>query len=154
MNRETEMHQAYMRLALQEARLAMEKGEIPVGAVLVRNGEILARCHNLRETLHDPTAHAEMLCLREASLHLPSWHMRDCTLYVTLEPCPMCCGALILAQTGLCVFGAPDPKKGCCGSVYDFPHDPALQSCTRWECGILEEECRSLLQTFFRGQRH
>ena len=142
-----------MRLALEEARLALAEGEVPVGAVLVREGQVLARCHNRREQSGDPTAHAELLCLREGAAALGDWRLRGCTLYVTLEPCPMCAGAMVMSRLGNCVFGAADPEKGCCGSVYDLPGDPALKSGTQWQSGVLEEECRALLEEFFRSRR-
>ena len=116
----------WMRLALDEAHKAFDAGEVPVGAVLVRGGEIVCRAHNRRETLHDPTAHAEIICLREGARLLGDWRLRECTLYVTLEPCPMCAGAMVMSQLGQCVFGAADPHQGCCGSVYDLPGDAAL----------------------------
>ena len=143
----------WMRLALEEARLAMAAGEVPVGAVLLHGGELLCRAHNQRETLHDPTAHAEMLCLREGARRLGDWRLRECTLVVTLEPCPMCAGAMVMSQLGRCVFGAADAQKGCCGSVYDLPADPAIHGLTRWQGGVLAEECAGLLRQFFAGRR-
>ena len=143
----------WMRMALEEAREALDEGEIPVGAVLVHQGWMLCRAHNRREAWHDPTAHAELLCLREGARLLGNWHLRDCTLYVTLEPCPMCAGAMVMSQLGRCVFGAADERQGCCGSLYDLPGDPALGAVTRWQGGLLQEECRALLQTFFRERR-
>ncbi len=142
-----------MEAALEEARLAMREGEIPVGAVLVKDGRILARAHNRREALHDPTAHAEMLCMREAAAALGDWRLRGCTLYVTLEPCPMCAGAMLMSQLSRCVFGAYDERQGCCGSVYDLPGDPALQGGTRWQGGVWLEESAQLLQSFFQKRR-
>ena len=143
----------WMRMALAEAREALDEGEIPVGAVLVHQGWMLCRAHNRREAWHDPTAHAELLCLREGARLLGNWHLRDCTLYVTLEPCPMCAGAMVMSQLGRCVFGAADERQGCCGSLYDLPGDPALGAVTRWQGGLLQEECRALLQTFVRERR-
>ena len=143
----------WMRMALAEAREALDEGEIPVGAVLVHQGRMLCRAHNRREAWHDPTAHAELLCLREGARLLGNWHLRDCTLYVTLEPCPMCAGAMVMSQLGRCVFGAADERQGCCGSLYDLPGDPALGAVTRWQGGLLQEECRALLQIFFRERR-
>lgn len=142
-----------MEAALEEARIAMREGEIPVGAVLVKDGRILARAHNRREALHDPTAHAEMLCMREAAAALGDWRLRGCTLYVTLEPCPMCAGAMLMSQLSRCVFGAYDERQGCCGSVYDLPGDPALQGSTRWQGGVGLEESAQLLQGFFKRRR-
>ena len=143
----------FMRMALEEARLAAAEGEIPVGAVLVKEGEVIARAHNRREADHDPTAHAEMLCLRAGAERLGDWRLRGCTLYVTLEPCPMCAGAMVMSQLSGCVWGAADEKQGCCGSVYDLPGDPALSGSTRWQSGLLAEECGQLMRTFFAKKR-
>lgn len=143
----------WMRLALEEARAAFEAGEVPVGAVLVKNGEVVCRARNRREELHDPTAHAEMLCLREGARLLGDWRLRDCELYVTLEPCPMCAGAMVMSQLGRCVFGAADPRQGCCGSVYDLPGDEALHGLTGWVGGVLADECAALMKTFFQQKR-
>jgi len=143
----------WMREALQEAEKARTEGEIPVGAVLVRGEELICRAHNLREQRHDPTAHAEILCLQEGARILGNWRLRDCTLVVTLEPCPMCAGAMVMCQLGQCVFGAADEKQGCCGSVYDLPGDAALRGVTKWQGGVLEEECAQLLRRFFEDRR-
>ncbi|MGN0779738.1 MAG: tRNA adenosine(34) deaminase TadA [Aristaeellaceae bacterium] len=143
----------WMRLALEQARQAAAMGEIPVGAVLVQDDRLLCAAHNLRETSHDPTAHAELLCLREGARLLGDWRLRDCTLYVTLEPCPMCAGAMVMSQLGRCVWGAADPRQGCCGSVYDLPGDPALHGVTRWQSGVLAEECAQLMTDFFSARR-
>ena len=143
----------WMRLALDEAHKAFDAGEVPVGAVLVRGGEIVCRAHNRRETLHDPTAHAEIICLREGARLLGDWRLRECTLYVTLEPCPMCAGAMVMSQLGQCVFGAADPRQGCCGSVYDLPGDEALHGLTQWVGGVLSEECAELMRMFFQQKR-
>lgn len=147
------MMEKWMRLAIGQAILARDAGEVPVGAVLVRGDELICACHNLRETEHDPTAHAELLCLREGARLLGDWRLRDCTLYVTLEPCPMCAGAMAVSQLGACVWGASDPRMGCCGSVYDLPADPALGAITRWQSGLLAEECAALLTQFFGEKR-
>ncbi len=146
-------HEAYMRLALDEARLAQAAGEVPVGAVMVHGGKVIAACHNLRETTCDPTAHAEMLALREAARVLSTRRLSGCTLYVTLEPCPMCAGAIVMAQVDACFFAAYDARQGCCGSVYDIPQDPAFSHRTRIVGGILEEEAKALLQEFFNARR-
>lgn len=143
----------YMRIALEEARIAAAEGEIPVGAVLVKEGEIIARAHNRREATLDPTAHAEILCLREAARRLGDWRLRGCTLYVTLEPCPMCAGAMVMSQLGQCVYGAADERQGCCGSVYDLPGDAALAGTTKWQSGVMAEECGRLMSEFFAGRR-
>ena len=143
----------YMRIALEEAQQAAMEGEIPVGAVIVKDGEIIAAAHNRRENDHDPTAHAELLAMRRAALALGDWRLRGCTLYVTLEPCPMCAGAMVMSQLSECVYGAADDKQGCCGSVYDLPADPALGSQTKWRSGVLAEECGDMMRTFFAGRR-
>ncbi|MBR1686168.1 MAG: tRNA adenosine(34) deaminase TadA [Clostridia bacterium] len=142
-----------MLMALAEAQKAYDAGETPVGAVLVREGKIVARAHNLQETLHDPTAHAEMQCLRLAAQEKGDWRLPDSTLYVTLEPCPMCAGAMVMSRLGRVVYGASDPEKGCCGSIYDLPNDPALHSRTRWTADILAKDCESLLTAFFQERR-
>lgn len=142
-----------MILALEEARKALDEGEIPVGAVLVRGEDVLWTDHNRREQSGDPTAHAEMLCLRHGAEAVGNWRLNDCTLYVTLEPCPMCAGAMVMSRLGKCIYGAADPDRGCCGSVYDLPADPAFQSVTEWQAGVLEEECQALLTGFFQKKR-
>ena len=142
-----------MRTALDEAGKALLEGEVPVGAALYRGSTLLWADHNRRESLKDPTAHAEMLCLRRGAEKLGDWRLKDCTLYVTLEPCPMCAGALLMSRLGRCVFGAADPEAGCCGSVYDLPADPLLRGSTVWEHGVMEQECRQLLEQFFHMNR-
>ena len=142
-----------MRTALKEAEKALREGEIPVGAALYHGETLLWADHNRRETLKDPTAHAEMLCLRHGAEKLGDWRLNDCTLYVTLEPCPMCSGALLMSRLGRCVYGAADPDAGCCGSVYDLPADPLLRGITVWEHGVLETECKLLLDRLFHQKR-
>ena len=142
-----------MELALLEARKALQEGEVPVGAVLMQGSRVLWADHNRREQLHDPTAHAEMICLRRGAEVLGDWRLQDCTLYVTLEPCPMCAGAMVMSRVGRCVFGAVDSEKGCCGSVYDLPADPALGAVCSWEQAADAEECRRLLQDCFQKRR-
>lgn len=143
----------WMERALQEAARAAEAGEIPVGAVIVRDGEILVETHNLCETNKDPTAHAEVLAIREAAQKIGSWRLSDCTLYVTLEPCPMCTGAAINARVGRIVYAAKDPRAGACGSLCNLPAYPL--EC-RPECvgGVMETEARALLRAFFEAKRH
>lgn len=143
----------WMLLALEQARQAFDEGEIPVGAVLVRGDEIIWAAHNRREAEHDPTAHAEMICLREGARLLGDWRLRECTLYVTLEPCPMCAGAMVMSQLGQCVYGAADPRQGCCGSVYDLPGDALLHGVTRWHSGVLADACAALMSDFFARKR-
>ena len=144
---------AAMRVALAEAEKAFLEGEVPVGAALYRGETLLWSDHNRREARKDPTAHAEMLCLRGGAEKLGDWRLKDCTLYVTLEPCPMCSGALLMSRLGRCVFGAADPEAGCCGSVYDLPADPKLRGNTVWVHGVLEAECKALLNRFFHMKR-
>jgi len=142
-----------MDIALREAEIALQEGEVPVGAAIFRGDKLLWADHNRTEQLHDPTAHAEMLCLREGAKKLGNWRLEDCTLFVTLEPCPMCAGALLISRIGRCVFGASDPVRGCCGSVYDLPADPDLGGHGVWEAGVQEKACADLLNCFFRKSR-
>ena len=146
-------HKAMMSIALEEARKAFEEGEIPVGAVIARNGEVIARAHNLREQTGDPTAHAEVLALREAAKALGGRRLCDCTLYVTLEPCPMCAGAMVMACLGQCYFGARDERQGCCESVYALTGDPAFYHRVPCVGGLMEDEASRLLKRFFEGKR-
>lgn len=143
----------YMRLALLLAERAFQKGEVPVGALLVGPQVILARAFNRREELHDATAHAEILALRKAGKRLGSWRLLDTTLYVTLEPCPMCAGALVHARISRLVFGARDPKGGAAGSLYNIPGDTRLNHRLVVEEGILADECARLLKKFFAERR-
>jgi len=146
-------HEAMMRLALEEAQKAFDQNEIPVGAVIVRNGEVIAAAHNLRETTNDPTAHAEVLAIREAAKKLGSRRLNGCTLYVTLEPCPMCAGAMVMAGLDSCYFGAKDERQGCAESVYALTMDPAFFH--RLPCigGLMEEEAAEMLRRFFLQRR-
>ena len=142
-----------MRAALVEARLVSTHDDVPVGAVVVRNGQVIASAGNQREQLGDPTAHAEILALRLAAQHVGTWRLDDCTLYVTLEPCVMCAGAIINARVGTVVFGAPDLKAGAVGSLYNVAADPRLNHEPDVRHGVLAEECATLLTSFFRLQR-
>lgn len=142
-----------MRAALGEAAQALALGEVPVGAVVVRDGEIVARAHNERETGGDPTAHAEVLAIRRAARALGRRRLSDCTLYVTLEPCPMCAGAIAMARLGEVVFGAYDERAGCCGSLYALTEDAAFGTVIPSSGGLLEEKCRALLDRFFAAKR-
>src|ERR1700731_605348 len=135
----------FMRLALREAEGALEHDDVPIGAVLVKGGEVIASAHNERELRGDPTAHAEMLALREAARILGSWRVLDAVLYVTLEPCAMCAGAIVLARVPRVVFGAADPKAGACGSVLDVLGEPALNHRPNVAGGLLAGECSELL---------
>ena len=139
----------FMRVALEEAWLALDEGELPVGCAVVRGGEILARAHNERERSGDPTAHAEVLALRRAAKRLGGWRLNGCTLYVTLEPCPMCAGAISQSRASRLVYGAPDPAQGCAGSVYRIPEDPAFSHFCASDGGVLADECRAPLDAFF-----
>ena len=143
----------FMRLALAEAEKAAACGETPVGAVLVVDDEIVAVAHNMRESWQDPTAHAELMVLREASTRLGRWRLSDATLYVTLEPCLMCAGAMVLARLGRLVYGCRDPKAGALGSVYDVVRDGRLNHLFRITPGVLEAECREVLSGFFEKLR-
>ncbi len=143
----------FMQLALCEAEKAARRGETPVGAVLVIDGRVVASAHNMRETWQDPVAHAELLAIRESAAQLGRWRLQDATLYVTLEPCLMCAGALVLARVGRLVYGCRDPKAGVLGSVYDVVRDGRLNHTYRITPGVLENECSSLLQSFFEKLR-
>jgi tRNA(adenine34) deaminase len=143
----------FMRLALREAARAPEHGDVPIGAVVVRGGEVIATARNERELRADPTAHAEVLALREAARVLGSWRLLDAVVYVTLEPCPMCAGALVLARVARVVFGAPDPKAGACGSVLDVFSEPRLNHRPEAAGGLLAAECGELLSDFFASRR-
>ncbi len=142
-----------MRLALEEARSAAAGGDIPVGAVIVRGDEILARAGNAREREQDPTAHAEILALRQASRAIGSWHLEGCAMVVTLEPCAMCAGAIVLARLDRLVFGASDPKAGFAGSLGDLVRDGRLNHEVDVTVGVLAEECGEILRAFFAERR-
>jgi len=146
-------HEHFMREALAEARMAFELGETPVGAVVVHRGLVIARGHNYRENGHDPTAHAELLVLRQASQVLGGWRLLDCTLYVTLEPCLMCAGAMVLARLPHLVFGAHDPKAGVVGSVMDVLRDNKFNHQVAVVDGVLGAECGAILKDFFHNLR-
>lgn len=142
-----------MQLALAEASRAPALGEIPIAALLVHQNRILASAHNFREIRQDPTAHAEMIVIRQAAEQLGSWRLTDTTLYVTLEPCPMCAGAIVQSRIARLVFGARDPKAGACGSIFDIPAERRLNHRVRVTGGMLEAESQALLQDFFRQLR-
>ncbi len=149
----THRDEAFMRLAIEQAKIAASLGEIPVGAVVVKGEQVLGRGYNRRELDHSATAHAEVLAIEDACQTLGTWRLTDCELYVTLEPCPMCAGAIINARIRRVIYGVRDEKAGCCGSVADFfampfNHTPLSRS------GILEEECRALLTDFFQTLRN
>jgi len=142
-----------MRMALREAERASEHDDVPIGAVLVRDGELLAAAHNERELRQDPTAHAEIIALREAARVVGSWRLLDTVVYVTLEPCAMCAGALVLARVPRVVYGASDPKAGACGSVLDVLGEPRLNHRPEVAGGLLAQECGELLSGFFASRR-
>lgn len=147
------MHKAFMQLALEEAEAAFLKGEVPIGAVAVKNGEVIAKAHNLREILKDPTAHAEVLVMRQAAEVLGTWHLNDVTIYVTLEPCPMCAGAMLQARLTQVVFGTMDAKAGAVGSVINILESRQFNHQVQVIAGIMEEECKEILQRFFLTKR-
>jgi tRNA(adenine34) deaminase len=143
----------WMKRAITEARKAEVKDEVPIGCVIVRDGRIIARGHNLRETSQDPAAHAELIAIRKAARKLGSWRLLNCTLYVTLEPCTMCMGAIILSRVPTVVFGCYDPKGGAAGSLYDLSNDPRLNHQVMLVPQVLESECSRLLSSFFAALR-
>ncbi|HUJ79763.1 MAG TPA: tRNA adenosine(34) deaminase TadA [Nitrospiria bacterium] len=145
--------QTMMESALCEAREALVHGDVPIGAVIVRHGAIIARGHNRRECDQDPTAHAELIALRQAAAVLGRWRLSDCTLYVTLEPCAMCAGALVLARVDRLVYGCDDPKAGACGSVMDLTRESRLNHRIDVLRGVSDEECGRLLRDFFSERR-
>ena len=142
-----------MSEALREAENAAELGEVPVGCVIVRDGKVIARAGNRRENGKCALDHAEIIAIEKACRSLGGWRLPGCTLYATLEPCPMCAGAMVMSQLGECVYGAADPRQGCCGSVYDLPGDPALSAVTRWRPAPKSKECGEILKEFMRGRR-
>ena len=147
------MHEHFMRLAYQEAAAALAENEVPVGAIIVREERVIAAAHNQREQLHDPTAHAEMIAITQAAAALGSWRLDDCTLYVTLEPCPMCAGAILQSRLPTVVYGAADPKAGAVHSLYQLLNDARLNHRTQAVSGVLAAECGAILTRFFQQQR-
>lgn len=146
-------HAVWMTRALDEARAAFEEEEVPVGAIVVQDGRLIGMGHNQREQLADPTAHAEMIAITQAATTLGDWRLIDCVLYVTLEPCPMCAGAIIQARIPTVVYGTTDPKAGACESLYQITNDPRLNHRCEVLGGVLKDECRQILQDFFAQQR-
>ena len=143
----------YMQEALKEANAAAAEGEVPIGAVIVRGGEIIARAHNRTEQAKDPTAHAEILAIREAAARLGGWRLPGCSMYVTVEPCSMCAGAIVWSRSERLYIGAMDPKAGACGSLYSIPTDSRLNHNVEVETGLMGEECSRLMKDFFRKLR-
>jgi tRNA(adenine34) deaminase len=146
-------HEFYMRKAIVEAVGALEENEVPVGAVIVYKNTLIASAHNQREQLQDPTAHAEMIAITQAAESVGSWRLEDCTLYVTLEPCPMCAGAIVQARIPFVVYGATDPKAGAVASLFQLLNDSRLNHRCEVKGGVLAENSAELLQEFFRQQR-
>lgn len=152
MNKEQE-DQAWMYVALEEAKKAELIGEVPIGAIIVKDGEVIGKGYNLRETKHDPTAHAEMVAIREACDRIGAWRLLDCTLYVTLEPCPMCAGAIVQSRIQRVVYGTSDPKAGCAGTLMNLLQEPRFNHETELTDGVLQSECAMILTQFFRKLR-
>ena len=148
-----DLDERMIRQAIIEAEKALEVGDVPIGAVIVHEERIIGRGHNQRELLQDPTAHAEIIALTAAASELGTWRFMGCTIYVTLEPCPMCAGALVQARIDRLVYGADDPKAGACGSVYNIVEDDRLNHLVKVDRGIMADECAQLLRDFFAQQR-
>ena len=144
----------YMLEALEEAKKAAAMGEVPVGAVIVHGGKIIGRGHNETESRRDPTAHAEMIAIRQAAAALGGWRLPDCTMFVTVEPCSMCAGAIVWSRIEKLYIGTPDPKAGACGSVFNIPQNPRLNHFTEIEIGLMQEECSGILKDFFKHLRN
>jgi tRNA(adenine34) deaminase len=147
------MHEHWMKLALEEAQLAADEEEVPIGAVIVYQQRVIARAHNQREQLHDPTAHAEMIAITQAAESRQSWRLDGCTLYVTLEPCPMCAGAIVQARIPTVVYGAADPKAGAVQTLYRLLSDERLNHRCEVVAGVMAEPCGQILSRFFQQQR-
>ena len=152
-NDKSDIDRRYMRIALDQAKVAEENGDVPIGAVIVHNDTIIAKAYNQREQLQDPTAHAEIIALTQAAAALENWHLNDCTIYVTLEPCCMCAGALVLARIDRLVYGCDDPKTGAVKSLYNIVTDERLNHRIDVTSGVLADECSELLQNFFSTRR-
>ncbi|TWT56797.1 tRNA-specific adenosine deaminase [Thalassoglobus neptunius] len=148
-----EIHQRWMWQAIDQAHRAFEQDEVPVGAIVVHQDRVIGEGYNLRETLKDPTAHAEMIAITQAAEALGSWRLINCTLYVTLEPCPMCAGAIVQSRLPNVVYGTDDPKGGACNTLYQITDDPRLNHRSTVTGGVLRDQCRALLQEFFAEQR-
>jgi len=142
-----------MRMAVEQARIAEDNGDVPIGAVIVHENQIIGKAYNQREQLQDPTAHAEIIALTQAAAALENWHLNGCTMYVTLEPCPMCAGALVLARMERLVYGCDDPKAGACKSLYNIVQDERLNHRLEVTSGVLAEQCGQQLQKFFAKRR-
>src|SRR4051794_41031092 len=147
------MHEHFMRRALQEAEAALSENEVPIGAVIVHQERVVASAHNQREQLQDPTAHAEMIAITQAAQAVGSWRLEQCTMYVTLEPCPMCAGAILQARIPVVVYGASDPKAGAVESLYQLLNDSRLNHSCQITPGVLADRCGQMLTQFFQAQR-
>ena len=143
----------FMKLAIEQAEIAKENGDVPIGTVIVHNNQIIGKAYNQKELLKDPTAHAEIIALTQAAAALQSWRLTGCTMYVTLEPCPMCAGALVLARIDRLVYGCDDPKTGACKSLYNIVQDERLNHRLEVTTGVLADDCSRLLQDFFQQKR-
>jgi len=148
------LDERFMKLAIEQARIAEDNGDIPIGAVIILENKIIAKAYNQREQLADPTAHAEIIALTQAAAALENWHLNGCTMYVTLEPCPMCAGALVLSRMDRLVYGCDDPKSGACGSLYNIVADERLNHRLKVTAGVLVEQCKEQLQNFFQQRRN
>ncbi len=146
--------QRFMRVAIESAKIAEENGDVPIGAVIVYKNQIIAKAYNQRQQLNDPTAHAEIIALTQAAAFVQNWRLNDCAMYVTLEPCPMCAGALVLARLDRLVYGCDDPKSGACGSIYNIVADERLNHRLQVTAGVLAEDCGAQLQSFFQKRRN
>ena len=142
-----------MQIAISAAQIAEENGDVPIGSVIVYKNQIIGKAYNQREQLKDPTAHAEIIALTQAAAYMQTWRLNGCTMYVTLEPCPMCAGALVLSRMDRLVYGCNDPKAGACGSLYDIVRDERLNHRLKVTSGVLMDECSRLLQDFFQKKR-
>ncbi len=149
----TKNDEDFMRLAIAQAEIAEDNGDVPIGAVIIYESQIIGKAYNQREQLKDPTAHAEIIALTQAAAFLQSWRLDGCTMYVTLEPCPMCAGALVMARVDRLVYGCDDPKAGACKSLYNIVQDERLNHRLEVTSGILEDQCREQLQEFFARRR-
>jgi len=152
-DKQQQTEERFMRIAIEQAKIAEDNGDVPIGAVIVHKGQIIAKAYNQREQLQDPTAHAEIIALTQAAAALGNWHLHDCTMYVTLEPCCMCAGSLVLSRMDRLVYGCHDPKAGACGSLYNIVQDDRLNHRLKITSGVLNAECSMLLQEFFQKKR-
>jgi len=149
----TKNDEQYMKLAIDQANIAEENGDVPIGAVIVCKDQIIGKAYNQKELLKDPTAHAEIIALTQAAAYMQTWRLNGCTMYVTLEPCPMCAGALVLARIDRLVYGCDDPKTGAVKSLYNIVQDERLNHRLEVDSGVLADECAELLQRFFQKRR-